>query len=132
MQEDRNIQHSLHINNVQELIEKEKVADPPLTDLFHQEMQTILYSDPGKTWEVANDKNGTSPRNDLDRVSSPGGHVRQVLNILMQPLIMIYKVHLPGLPGGWVWLCDHWGDWSKWRGQAHEGGQDLQVIFRAV
>ena len=78
MQEDRNIQHSLHISNVQELIEKEKVADPPLTDLFHQEMQTILYSDPGKTWEVANDKNGTSPRNDLDWVSSPGGHVRQV------------------------------------------------------
>ena len=27
LQEDRNIQHSLHINNVQELIEKEKVAD---------------------------------------------------------------------------------------------------------
>ena len=26
LQEDRDIQHSLHINNVQELIEKEKVA----------------------------------------------------------------------------------------------------------
>ena len=66
MQEDRNIQHSLHINNVQELIEKEKVTDPSTTGIFDQEMQTIPHSDPGSTREVANDKNGTSPRNDLD------------------------------------------------------------------
>ena len=30
MQEERKIQHSLHINNVQELIEKEKVVDPSI------------------------------------------------------------------------------------------------------
>ena len=63
MQEDRKIQHSLHINNVQELIEKEKVLQHK-TDKFDPEM--ILHSDPSSTGEVANDKNGSSPRNDLD------------------------------------------------------------------
>ena len=43
MQEERKIQHSLHINNVQELIEKEKVADPFMTN--SKDSHTLVSQD---------------------------------------------------------------------------------------
>ena len=65
MQEDRDIKHSLHIQNVQELIEKEKVTTD---NALKRKVNKSGLEDPGSPREMANDKDGSTARDDLDRV----------------------------------------------------------------
>ena len=85
--------------------------------------------DPGSPREMANDENGSTARDDLDRVPLTWGHVctRIWTPSCITYISPLWQVHLPRLHWGRVRLCDNGGDWAERGGQADEGRQDMQV-----
>ena len=95
--------------------------------------EIILHSGPGSTWKVANDKNGSSPRNDLDWVPPSGGHVR---HSKLQPLIIIiqgtrtwttWRLSLTLWPRRRLVKAEREGPWGSPRSAGNKTTKRLQI-----